>query len=172
MLTSEARNILRIPKHADLPTNLGELYDQWFAGKNYETRFGTGWTFNRKGIKKRDGYDLCLWHQTAQFDFGVDDKFRVYVQCEHWVPIASSFVSLLEEDALLVASNAIGDKRRGFGTFPNYEEFLSRNKDYLSAFQEVGGDEEFARFFRGSNSMIIAGRFYSDEYAIGGLEFF
>jgi hypothetical protein len=172
MLTPEARNLLRIPKQADLPARLEDLYDRWFAGQTYETRFGTGWTFNRRDLKNRDGFDLCLWHRAAQFDFGMDDKIRVYVQCDKWVPIASSFVSILEEDALLVASNARGDRRRGFGRFPTYEKFLTQHGDYLSAFEEVGRDEDFSRIFRGPESVVIASRFYSDDYAICGIEYF
>ncbi len=172
MLTSEARHLLKIPKHADLPTTLADLYDHWFAGRTYETRFGGGWTFNRRGTDSTDGYDLCLSRRTAQFEFGLDDGFRAYVQCEKWVPIASSFVALLEEDALLVASSARGNRRRGFGTFPTYDEFLTLHRDYFSSFQEVSHDPEFARIFRGAKSVIIASRFYSDDYAICGIEYF
>jgi hypothetical protein len=172
MLTSEARHLLKISKHADLPASLGDLYDHWFAGRTYETRFRKGWTFDRRGLDRPDGYDHCLSHRTAQFEFGLDDGFRVYVQCDRWVRIASSFVSLLEQDALLVASNARGGRRRGFGTFPTYEKFLVLHRDYLSSFEEVSCDPEFARIFRGPESVIIASRFYSDEYAICGIEYF
>jgi hypothetical protein len=172
MLTSEGRHLLKIPKHADLQVGLGDLYDQWLAGRTYETRFGGGWTFHRRRSGSADGCDACLSHRTAQCEFGLDDRFRVYVQCEKWVRIASSFLSLLEEDALLTASNARGDRRRGFGTFPTYEKFLVLHRDYLSSFQEVSYDPEFARIFRGPGSVIIASRFYSDEYAICGIEYF
>src|SRR6266571_6285175 len=111
MLSSEARHLLKIPKHADLPATLGDLYAHCFAGQSYETRFGEGWTFNRRGTDSTDGYELCLSHRTAQFEFGLDHEFRVYVQCDKWVPIASSFISLVEEDALLVASSASGVRR-------------------------------------------------------------
>lgn len=172
MLTLHARHLLKIPKNADLSAMLGDLYDQWFAGRTYETRFGEGWTFNRRGRDNTDGYDLCLFHRTAQCEFGLDDRFRVYVQCDKWVPIASSFVSLVEKDALLVGSSARGDRRRGFGTFPTYEGFLTLHRDYLSSFQEVSYDPEFARIFRGAESLVIASRFYSDDYAICGIEYF
>ncbi len=172
MLSLEARHLLNIPKHAFLSARLDDLYDDWFAGRSYETRFGGGWTFKRRGIDKAYGYDLCLSHRTAQCEFGLDERFRVFVQCDQWVPIASSFISLVEEDAVLMGSSARGDRRRGFGTFPSFEAFLSLKRDYLSSFQEVSRDPEFARIFRGTASVIIASRFYSDDYAICGIEYF
>src|SRR5262245_50341236 len=183
MLTPQARELLKIPQHVQLPDTLNELYDHWIAGRSYETRFGGGWSFRPKeSIRdggpqhhleaQAAGYFVCLEHRTAQFWFGLDERFRVYVECDKWVPIASSFISLVEEDALLVASKAKGDRRRGFGTFRSYEEFLTRYGDYLSAFQEVGQDREFARIFRGTESVVLASRFYSDDYAICGIEYF
>jgi hypothetical protein len=173
MLSTEARRLLRIPRDAALPVSLAELYDRWFAGRSYETRFGEGWTFNPRGMDWRDGYDPCLHHRTAQFEFGLDSRFRVYVQCRSWILIASSFISLVERDALLVASSARGESRRGLGTFPNHEDFVMRHCDYLASFEEVmSPDPGFARVFRGHESVIIASRFYSAEYAICGIEYF
>ena len=175
MLSAGARALLEIPRDADLPTSLDSLYDRWFAGRRYETPFGGGWSFSSRGggtiahaeEARASGYDICLEHRTAQFWFGLDNCFRVHVECESWVRIASSFVSLVERDALLVASPGRGKRRRGFGCFPNFEEFVSRHSDYLAAFQAVPSpDPEFTRYFRGLESMVIASRFYSDEYEI------
>ena len=181
MLSVGARTLLKIPTQTNLPASLDSLYDQWFAGRSYETRFGGGWSFRSRGggniphyeEGRSAGYDICLEHRTAQFWFGLDSCFRVHVKCENWVRIASSFVSLVERDVLLVASPGRGERHRGFGCFPSFEGFLSRHSDYLAGFQEVlSPDPAFTRFFRGSESMVIASRFYSDEYEICGIEYF
>src|SRR5690349_2618469 len=98
MLTLEARQLLEIPEHVQLPDGLDELYDGWFAGRRYETRFGGGWSFRARNnvrggepqhhFEARDeGYCICLGHRTAQFYFGLDEKLRVYVECNKWIPI-------------------------------------------------------------------------------------
>ena len=182
ILSPQARQLLKVPKQAELPTALDELYSSWFAGRSYVTRFGGGWSFDAMSgydgdiqhsqDAQAEGYCICLEHRTAQFWFGLDAAFRVYVQCDEWILIASSFVALVEEDAMLEASNVRGGRRRGFGTFSSFEEFLVRHRDYLSSFQEVSHDPEFARIFRGDKSVVIASRFYSDDYAICGIEYF
>jgi hypothetical protein len=181
MLSPTARALLRIPDQIGLPESLAELYDRWFVGRSYETRFSEGWAFGPRGhvdipfvqALLAAGYAPCLEHRTAQFWFALDSSFRVYVQCENWIPIASSFVSLVEQDAVLVDSIGRGEERRGFGCFSSFDEFVSKNSDYLAGFQELPSpDPEFSRFYRGPQSTIGAGRFYSDEYQIGALEYF
>jgi len=183
MLNKEVRKLLGIPNQALLPDTLPALYDGWFAGRGYETRFGEGWKFaSRASVSKSgmphhlaaltEGYVVCLEHQAAQSWFAMDEAFRVYVECEEWVQIASSFLRLVEVDALLVESNAKGDRRNGLGTFPTFEEFEKSLQGYLSTFQEVTRDFEFTRVYRGAKSVIVASRFHSDEYAICGIEYF
>jgi len=171
MLSTEARRLLRIPKNAVLPVSLGELYDRWFAGRSYKTRFG-GWKFEARGASQDGLYDLCLEHPTAQFNFGLDPECRVYVECENWIPIASSFISLVEEDAFLVASGVRKDRVRGLGRFSDYNQFLLQHRDYLARFREVTLDPEFTRAFQGAESIIMASRFYSDEHVIFCYEYF
>src|SRR3954470_10227370 len=121
MLTAAARRLLKIPKTAVLPETLAELYDGWFAGRNYRTRLGKGWAFNRRGGWQDGPYDICLEQHTAQCWFGLDREFRVYVECDHWVPIASSFAALVKTDALLEGSRARNERMRGFGRFPSHD---------------------------------------------------
>ena len=173
MLSAGARGLLKIPDEVVLPSSLGELYDRWFYGNDYETRFGEGWIFDKRGRRFQDGYDVCISHRTAQFAFGLDREFRLHVLCDGWVQIASSFLSIVENDAVMVASKARGGKRRGFGTFPGFEEFVSRQRDYLSEFQEIASpDPEFKRIFIGPKTVVTAERFYTDQYLIGAIEYF
>jgi hypothetical protein len=161
MLTIEARRILGIPLNVGLPPSLGELYDHWFAGRSYKTSSGLGWTFNPRREDQRNGYDLCLEQHTAQFWFGLDHAFRVYVQCEAWIPMASSFVSLVEGDAILEVSQAKIKRMRSLGKFPSQDEFAAKHADQLHAFQDISPDPEFSRIFQGPESLIVSSRFYS-----------
>jgi hypothetical protein len=181
MLTPQARRLLDIPESAVLPESLDDLYEQWFAGRGYETRFGGGWTFATKHPSSEDalpfevesqaqGYSVCLVHRTAQCWFALDAQHRVYVEGDEWIPIASSFVALVEEDAHLLASNATGEGIRGHGLFRSFEEFLEVHAAYMSAFKEVWRDEGFARVYHGPRSAIIASRFYTVEYGICVIE--
>lgn len=183
MLSPQARKLLQIPKQAQLPTELNQLYDHWIAGRGYETRFGTGWRFMSRS-SARDGsmpyqqaayaagFTICLEHRTAQSWFSLDSDFRVFVECEDWVQIASSFLNLIEEDASLVASNAKGDARRGLGEFPSFEEFWAEHGDYLSSFEAIGRDQGLGRMFRGPKSVVTISRFHSDEFSLTGIEYY
>jgi hypothetical protein len=112
-------------------------------------------------------------HRTAQFDFVLDSEFRVYVECSGPIQIASSFVSLIEKDAILVSSRATGKSRRGFGQFQSYDAFFAAHGDYVSSWPEAQFDDKaFGRFFLGTSSVVGIGRFYSDEYLLGGIEYF
>lgn len=173
MLSKTARFLLKIPINANLNLPLDELYDQWFAGRVYETRFGDGWSFKPRGCRYENGYDLCLEHRTGQFCVGMDSLFKVYVEGETWTPIASSYIMLVETDALLVESNALGGERRGFSSFSNVEDFQTKHGGYLGKFEEVlGSDHSFTRFFRGPQSMIVLSRSLSDESEICAIEYF
>lgn len=119
------------------------------------------------------GFDRCLMHRTAQFNFVMDSEFRVYVEDSGPVQIASSFVSLIEKDAILVSSRAIGKSRRGFGQFVSYDAFFTAHGDYVSSWLEAQFDDKaFGRFFLGPSSVVGLERFYSDEYLICGIEYF
>lgn len=183
MLSKQVRQLLGIPAQASLPDTPDALYEDWFAGRSYETRFGEGWSFaSRASVSESgmphhlaallDGYLVCLEHRTAQSWFAMDEEYRVYVECEGWVQIASTLLRLVEVDGLLVESNAKGDRRRGLGQFSSFEDFERSQREYLSRFQEVSLNPEFARVFRGSESVIVASRFHSDAYAICGIEYF
>lgn len=177
MLSSTARSLLGILPGQALPSDLAELYDRYFASNAYRTRFDSGWCFSRRGAYVDGGFDLCLSHLTAQYAFYLDSEFRVYVAAEsddsYPIQIASSFISLAEEDAILVSSNATGGSRRGFGQFPSYDAFFAAHGDYVSDWPEAEfADSAFGRFFLGPTSVVGLGRFYSDEYLIGGMEYF
>lgn len=173
MLTAVARSLLKIPLDKVLPTNLAELYDTWFAGRCYHTRFGSGWTFGARGDSIDDGFDQCLEHLTAQCHFYLDAELRVFVEAENPVQIASSFISLVEKDAILVNSVAVGERRRGFGTFPSMDAFMEAHGDYVKNWPEAPFDDpEFGRFYVGPQSVVGLGRCYSDEFLISGLEYF
>ena len=173
MLSETARRLLKIPSDADLNLPLDELYDRWFAGRKYETRFGEGWRFEPRGKRSEDGYDLCLQERTAQMYIGMNSQFKVYVEGDAWTPIASNYLMLVETDALLVESKATGEERRGFGTFPNVEAFQAKHGSYLAKFEELPSpDHSFTRYFRGPKSMIIACRSWSDQHEICAIEYF
>lgn len=134
-LSQGARQLLGIPLDAELPTDLAELYDQWFAGRSYETRFREGWSFEPRGQPSglhgvRD-LDCCLDHRTAQFYFGLDAALGVHVLCNDWVQIASSFTQLVEADAVLAASNGRGLDRRPLGNYASFEDFQASNRSLL-----------------------------------------
>src|SRR5258708_6576030 len=105
-LSATARSLLVIPPNEELPSDLGDLYDRFFAGRSYRTRFNSGWEFLPRGREILNGRDRCLCHLTAQFDFSFDSAFRVYVECSGPVQIASNFISLVEKDAILSDSVA------------------------------------------------------------------
>ncbi len=177
MLSPEARKLLKrfllpIPQGAVLPETLDELYDQWFEGRSFATRFEPGWTFSRRKVERDGVYDLCLEQHTAQFNFGLDPEFRVFVQCKNWIPIASSFVSLVEQAAFVVASGVRKETLRGLGRFPTHEAFVNQHREYLADFQEVKLDPEFTRAFKGPKSIVMAARFYSDEPLFTCYEYF
>ena len=174
MLSLRARQLVDIPSDSPLPDDLASLYDRFFAGKSYTTRFGEGWTFLPRGRDvDDDGFDCCLDHRTAQCYFFLDAEFRVYTTGEGSIQIASSFISLVEEDAILVSSVATGHSRRGFGQFPNYEAFFAAHGEYVCGWPEAQfNDREFARFFLGPSSVVRLGRFYSDDFLICGIEYF
>lgn len=173
MISAAARKLLKIPTSVKLPEEPAELYDRWFAGRKYETRFGDGWSFSRSEKSSSDLYDLCLEHRTAQFYFGLDSKYSVYVDCGEWIQIATSFVDLVEEDAILVESNATGKKRRGIGYYKSFDDFIAQNSDFLLAFKEIPiTDKVYSRLFQGPKSIVIVSRFYTVEYKVYAIEFF
>jgi len=173
MLSTPARSLLSVPSNQALPSDPAALYDAFFAGRSYRTRFSEGWEFLPRGRDVEKGFDRCLRHLTAQFDFFLDTDFQVYVECSDPIQIASSFISLVEEDAILVSSVATGRSRRGFGQFPSYDAFFAAHGDYVSSWPEARFDDKtFGRFLLGPSSVIGLGRFYSDEYLIGGIEYF
>jgi hypothetical protein len=167
MLSAKARQMLKIPKNAALPGSMGELYDHWFAGRTYRTRFDSWleprWIFKARGELESGIYFDCLERYTAQFNFGLDINFRVCVQCANWIPIASSFVALVETDAVLEQSRARKDKSRGLGRFPSQEEFLAKHAESLRGFQDISVDPAFERILQGPASLIVSGRFYTEE---------
>jgi hypothetical protein len=172
MLSPVARSLLGIPLDRELPTDLPDLYDAYFAGHSYQTRFHSGWDFSPRGRNLVEGYDMCLVHLTAQYHFYMDSEFRVYVDVGTPTQIASSFVSLIEEDAIFVGSAATGSSRRGFGQFPTMDAFLAAHGDYLQGWQEaIFADSAFGRYFLGPRSVIGLGRFYSGEYLISAIEY-
>jgi hypothetical protein len=139
-----------IPEDRTLPTDLADLYDTYFAGRSYQTRFGTGWTFLPRGRKVEEGYDMCLEHRTAQCWFFMDSEFRVYVESDTPVQIASTYISLVEKDAILVGSVATGSSRRGFEQFPSMEAFLAAHGDCVQGWEEAPfADPAFGRYFLG-----------------------
>jgi len=174
MLSLSARQLLGIDPHIDLPTDLATLFDEFFVGKRYETRFDSGWSFDqRQGFAQEEieGFDPCLAHYTAPFNFALDERFSVYIDFN--TKIASSFVSLVEKDAILVASKGTGEKRRGFGTLPSFEAFFEQHGEYISGWLEAPHfDPEFYRMFIGPSSVVSVSRFYSQEYLVCGLEYF
>lgn len=173
MISAAARKLLKIPANAKLPEDPAELYDGWFAGRNYKTRFGTGWSFSKSEKNASDLYDLCLEQRAAQFYFGLDSKYSVYVDCGEWIQIATSFVDLVEVDAILVESNATGKKRRGIGSYKSFDDFIAQNSDFLLAFKEITfSDKVYSRLFQGPKSIVIVGRFYTLEYLVHAIELF
>jgi hypothetical protein len=172
MLSSNARRLLGIRRNAILPAGLGELYDHYFAGRSYKTRFQIGWTFTRRGEWQLDSYDVCLERYTAQFNFGLDPECGVYVQCNNWIPIASSIAALVETDAVLAASRGRPDKLRGLGRFPSHDEFISQYADYLSCFQDISPDPKFTRILQGPESIVVAFRFYLEEPTFNAVEYY
>ncbi|QIF02072.1 hypothetical protein [Roseimicrobium sp. ORNL1] len=173
MLSPIARSLLGIPEGEPLPTDLAVLYDTHFAGRSYQTRFREGWTFLPRGHKVEDGYDTCLEHLTAQCWIFMDSEFKVYVEGDAPIQLASSYISLIEADAILVGSVATGTSRRGFGQFPSMEAFLAAHGDYVQGWEEAPfADPAFGRFFLGPRSVIGLSRFYSAEYLISAIEYF
>lgn len=173
MLSIEGRNLLGIPNEAKLPDRMMEVYDQWLAGRFYETRFGEGWSFGKRGKHMTGQYDACLTHRTAQFNFALDLSLAVYVRCDNWVKIASSVIALIELDALMVASNAKGKRRRGLGTFQSVEAFKSQFSNTLAAFKDVSFfDSTLTLLYQGPKSMIRVGRSYEDQFLLSAVEFF
>jgi hypothetical protein len=167
--------MLKIPQGAALPGSLGNLYDQWFSGRKYRTRFDPvfqpRWIFRSRGELEDDIYFDCLERYTAQFNFGLDATFRVCVQCTNWIPIASSFVALVETDAVLEQSRARKDHVRGLGRFPSQDDFLVRHADYLQGFQDISADPEFDRILLGPKSLVVSSRFYTDEPTFTAVEY-
>ena len=173
MLSAPARSLLGIPQDQVLPSDSAALYDAFFAGRSYQTRFHSGWDFLPRGQHIENGLDGCLSHLTAQFYFFLDSEFRVYVECSAPIQIASSFLSLVEKDAILTSSVATGGSRRGLGQFQSYDAFFSAHGGYVSGWREAHFDDKlFGRFLLGPASVIGLGRFYSDEYLINGIEYF
>jgi hypothetical protein len=173
MLSVQARLLLGISPDCPLPSDLGVLYDGFFAGRSYETRFGEGWSFFPRGREIEDEFDFCLSHRTAPFNFCLDSDFRVYTFASDGVQIASNFISLVEEDAVLVNSAATGIGRRGYGTFPSYDAFFSIHGEYVAGWPEAPfQDESFGRFLLGPKSVIGLRRHYSDDYWSVGLNIF
>lgn len=173
MLSSVARTILGIQLDEPLPTNLTALYDTYFADRSYTTRFGGGWNFHARDRKLDESYDCCLDHGTAQCSFFLDSELRVFTEGEAYIQIASSFISLIEADAILVGSIATGASRRGFGKFPSVEAFLAAHGSYIQGWQEAPfADPAFGRYFLGPRSVVGLSRFYSDEYLISAIEYF
>jgi hypothetical protein len=175
MLSTKARHLLKISEHAVLPVSMDDLYDHWFAGRSYRTRFDRRleprWIFKRREELEDGIYVDCLEHYTAQFYFGLDSSFRVCVKCRDWVPIASSFVSLVETDALLEASPARKDQVLGLGRFRSQDEFMTRCADHLIGFHDIGADPDFARVLQGPKSLVVSSRFYSDEPRFNAVEY-
>jgi hypothetical protein len=175
MLSLKARQMLKIPPHAVLPESLGDLYDQWFAGRKYRTRFDSRfeprWIFKKRDEFEDGIYFDCLEHYTAQFYFGLDTDFRVCVHCTDWIPIASSFVALVETDAVLEESPARKDNIHGLGKYSCHEEFISLHADYLQGFHDISADPEFTRILQGPNSLVVSGRFYTDEPTFSVVEY-
>ena len=173
MLSEAARRLLKIPSEADLNLPLDELYDRWFAGRTYETRFGYGWSFEPRGKRVDGDHDLCLQHRTGQMCIGMDSQFKVYAEGDAWTPIASNYLMLVETDALLVESKATGEERRGLGKFPTVESFQAKYGSYLAKFEELPSpDHSFTRYFQGPQSMIITCRSWSDQHEICAIEYF
>jgi hypothetical protein len=174
-LSAGARSLLGIPLDAQLPTGLPGLYDRWFAGRRYETRFGEGWSFGPRGqplgLDTPRDLDCCLEHRTAQFDFGLDEKMGVHVLCRDWVQIASSFTKLVEADSILVASRGIRRERQPLGNYASFDDFLAANRSLLTGFREISLDPGFHIAFVGEKSAVLAGRFYTDEYSIWACEY-
>ena len=169
MLSAKARQMLKIPQDAVLPESMDELYDNWFAGRGYQTRFDR-WVFKPR-TKVDDGiYVYCLEQYTAQCDFGLDMNFRVCVQCENWIRIASSFVALVETDAVLEQSPA-RKIVRGLGQFPSQEEFMARHAGHLEGFQDISADPLFCRILQGPKSLAVSRRFYTNELAFTAVEY-
>ena len=172
-LSPTARSFLGISPNQVLPADLGDLYDRYFAGRSYRTRFSEGWEFEHRGLEILNGRDRCLFHLIAQFDFSLDSEFRVYVECSGPVQIASSFISLVERDAILCDSVATGKSRRGLGQFKDCEAFFAAHGEYVSGWREADFDDKsFKRLLIGPTSVIGLGRIYSDKFSIVGIEYY
>ena len=170
MLSAKARQMLKIPQDVVLPESMDELYDNWFAGRGYQTRFDR-WTFKPRTELDEGIFVNCLEQYTAQCDFGLDMNFRVCVQCENWIPIASSFVALVETDAVLEQSRARKDTIHPFGKFPSHGEFMARHAGHLQGFQDISADPDFSRILQGPKSLVVSRRFYTDELAFTAFEY-
>src|SRR4051794_30766372 len=173
MLSVAARTLLEIPADTVLPTALALLYDTHFAGHSYRTRFRSGWDFRPRGRNVEEGFDSCLQHLTAPCWFYLDSEFRVFVEGEAPIQIASNFIFLVEVDAFLESSPATGRSRRGLGQFPSMDAFLAAHGDYIQGWQEAPfADRAFGHYFRGPSSVVGLSRFYSDDYLISAIEYF
>jgi hypothetical protein len=174
-LSQGARQLLGIPLDVELPSDPAELYDHWFAGRTYETRFGEGWSFAPRGqplgLQGVRDLDCCLDHRTAQFYFGLDEELGVHVLNNDWIQIASSYTKLVEADAILAASKGRGLDRRMLGNYASFEDFLASNGERLALFREVELDPGFHIAFVGEKSAVLAGRPYEDEYSIWACEY-
>jgi hypothetical protein len=170
MLSAKARQMLKIPQDVVLPELLDELYDKWFAGRRYQTRFDR-WIFKPRTEPDDGIYVDCIEHYTAQYDFGLDMNFRVCIQCGNWIPIATSFVALVETDAVLEQSRARKDAIRPFGKFPSHDEFMAKHAGYLQGFQDISADPDFSRILQGPKSLVVSRRFYTDELAFTAFEY-
>ncbi len=150
-LSEGARWLMGIPPDAELPSDPGDLYDRWFAGRSYETYFG-GWAFEPRGQQQLHPpsiplgvrrLECCLEHRIAQFVFGLDEEFGVHVLCNDWVQIASSFTTLVEEDAMLASSGHWRDAH-WLGDYASFDDFVASNHTLLARFQDVDLDPGFA----------------------------
>jgi hypothetical protein len=178
-LSEGARSLMGIPLDAELPTDPGDLYDLWFAGRGYAIDQFHGWRFEPRGQDLHPPFlppgvrhlDCCLDHRTAQFVFGLDEALGVHVLCKDWVQIASSFTKLVEHDAIEATTHGHRLRDRHYlGDYASFEDFRASNRSLLARFQEVDLDPGFAAAFASDESVVLAGRVYSDEYSITAIE--
>jgi len=167
VFSAEARKLLQIPTNEIQPSTLAETYSRWVAGRSYSTKGRGTWSFGPRGQLEVDGLDACVDHKTAQFYFGIDEQFRVFVQCKDWVQIASSVFSLIEQDALLNSQGVQGGRSGWGGMFSSFEEYTLKCRQELPDFVELPSpDPDFFRLLRGPTEVAYATRFYTDKFAV------
>ena len=124
----------------------------------------------RKKRFSRFAFAECIQHDRAQCYVGLDMNFRVCVECENWIPIASSFVALIETDSVLEQSPT-RKKVRGFGQFPSHDEFITRHAEHLQGFQNISADPKLCRILQGPKSLVVSSRYHTDELAFNAIEY-